>query len=288
MLLLRLGVNQNVIQIYHHKLIEILHENRVHEPREGGRCVGETEGHDRVLVQAIAGGESCFRNIFLANLDLMITTSQVKLREYHSSSKLIEEIINPRKGIFILDGFSIERPIVHTKSISLVSLLHKDGWATPRRGTVLNETQLLLLIKLTFEFSQLRRTHFIRPLGDRRGSRFKLNYKLNLTIRRHTWQLFRKDIWELTDHRNTLNSFHSIIIQSRQRVKLNRRSQTWRKDYMAFRNLQRNRAFSTINHSCICCQPIHAQDDINVRIAQKNQGCRERRATNLNLIAMAD
>src|SRR3954463_13472702 len=62
----------------------------------------------------------------------------------------------------------------------------------------------------------------------------------------------------------------SIIIQSRQRVKLNRRSQTWRKDYMAFRNLQRNRAFSTINHSCICCQPIHAQDDINVRIAQNN------------------
>src|SRR4051812_29864831 len=89
---------------------------------------------------------------------------------------------------------------------------------------MLNESQLLLFIKLTFEFRQLRRTHFIRPLRDRSCSRFKLNYKLNLTIRRHTWQLFRKDIWELTDHRNTLNSFHSIIIQSRQRVKLNRKS----------------------------------------------------------------
>src|SRR3954463_2475537 len=270
MLFLRLRIDQDVIQIDHNELIKILHENRVHKPREGGRCVGETEGHDRLIIQAIAGGESCFRNIFLANLDLMIPTSQVKLREHHSSSKLIEEIINPRKGIFVLDGFSIESPIVNTKSISLVSLLHKDGWATPRRGTVLNKTQLLLLIELTFEFRQLRRTHFIRPLGDRSRARFKLNDKLNLTIRRHTWQLFRKDIWELTDDRNTLNSFHSIIIQSCQRVKLNRRSQTWRKDYMAFMNLQRNRAFSTINHSCICCQPIHAQDDINVRIAQKN------------------
>src|SRR3954470_19447757 len=149
-------------------------------------------------------------------------------------------MINPRKGILVLDGFSIESPIVNTKSIGPVTLLHKDCWATPRRSTVLNETQLLLFIKLTFEFRHLRRTHFIRPLGDRSRSRFKFNYKLNLTIRWHTRQLFRKNIWELTDHRYTLNSFHSIIIQSRQREELDSRSQTWRKDYMAFRNLQRN------------------------------------------------
>jgi hypothetical protein len=103
MLFFGLGIDKNIIQIDHHKLVKVFHEDRVHESRESCWGIGEAKGHDCVLIESIASSESCLWNILFANFDLMVTASQVQLREHHGTCQLIKEIIYSRKGILILD-----------------------------------------------------------------------------------------------------------------------------------------------------------------------------------------
>src|SRR3954470_16382895 len=50
MLFFILGVYQDIIQINHDKLVEIFHENIVHQSGECGWSIGQAKGHDSVLV----------------------------------------------------------------------------------------------------------------------------------------------------------------------------------------------------------------------------------------------
>jgi hypothetical protein len=76
------GVDQDVINEDHNKLVEFLHEDRIHEVHEISWSVSETKRHDKILVQTIPGGESCFWNITGPNLNLMIAGTKINLREY--------------------------------------------------------------------------------------------------------------------------------------------------------------------------------------------------------------
>ena len=69
-------------------------ENRVHESRESRRCIGETKGHDGVLIETVPSCESCLWNIFLSDLDLMVAHSQVQLGENRSSRKRGQYTVN--------------------------------------------------------------------------------------------------------------------------------------------------------------------------------------------------
>jgi hypothetical protein len=73
MLLFTLGVDQDVVNEDHDKLVQLRHEHRVHLVHEMCRSVGESKRHNQILVQAIPGGEGGLRNIFRTDLDLMIT-----------------------------------------------------------------------------------------------------------------------------------------------------------------------------------------------------------------------
>jgi hypothetical protein len=71
------GIDENVVEIDKHEFVEILHENRVHETRESSWSIGETKGHDGILVKTITSSESSLWNILLADFYLVITASQV-------------------------------------------------------------------------------------------------------------------------------------------------------------------------------------------------------------------
>jgi hypothetical protein len=73
MLLFALGVDQDVINEDHDKLVQLQHEYGVHQIHEMCRSIGESKRHNQILVQPIPGGESSLRNIFRMDLDLMIT-----------------------------------------------------------------------------------------------------------------------------------------------------------------------------------------------------------------------
>ena len=73
----------------------------------------EAERHYGVLVETIASGESCFRNVFFPDFYLMIAHSEIHLREDFCTGKLIEEIIYSRKRIFVLDCVEVDRTIIN-------------------------------------------------------------------------------------------------------------------------------------------------------------------------------
>ena len=50
MLFLCLGEDQNIINENHHKDIQIIHENHVHQVHEESRGISQAEGHDCVLI----------------------------------------------------------------------------------------------------------------------------------------------------------------------------------------------------------------------------------------------
>jgi hypothetical protein len=75
MIIPSLRIDKNVINKDNHKDIKLLHEDTIHQVHEIRRCIGEAKGHDGVLIETISSRESRFWNIFLTNLNLMITQS---------------------------------------------------------------------------------------------------------------------------------------------------------------------------------------------------------------------
>ena len=49
--ILSLGVNEDVINEYHHKFIQEVHKHLVHHMHKECRSVGEVEGHNGVLIK---------------------------------------------------------------------------------------------------------------------------------------------------------------------------------------------------------------------------------------------
>lgn len=66
--------------------------------------------------------EGCLRNILIAHLDLMITRSQIYLREELVSSKLIHQLTNTRYGILILQCPPVDCLIIDAHMQSLVKI----------------------------------------------------------------------------------------------------------------------------------------------------------------------
>jgi hypothetical protein len=68
-----LGIDQDVMNEYHDKLIQLRHEYGVHQVHKMCRSIGESKRHNQILLQPIPGGEGVLRNVFWTDLDLMIT-----------------------------------------------------------------------------------------------------------------------------------------------------------------------------------------------------------------------
>jgi hypothetical protein len=79
MLFLTLRKDQDVINEDHDKLVQLFHENRVHQVHEVSGGVGQTKGHYQILIKTISGGESSLWDIFFMDLDLMIGKTKVNL-----------------------------------------------------------------------------------------------------------------------------------------------------------------------------------------------------------------
>src|SRR3954462_12672170 len=63
MLFLRLREDKNVINEDNNKLVQIFHEDLIHEIHEVSWGIGQSKGHDRALIQAISGYKCRLQNI---------------------------------------------------------------------------------------------------------------------------------------------------------------------------------------------------------------------------------
>jgi hypothetical protein len=125
MLLFTLGVDQDVVNEDHDKLVQLRHEYGFHQVHEMCRSIGESKQHNQILVQPVPGGEDSLRNIFRMDLDLMITRMEIDFEKDFIIGKLIKENIDTGQWIFVLDGDDIQRSVVNTQPQGLVFLLHE-------------------------------------------------------------------------------------------------------------------------------------------------------------------
>jgi hypothetical protein len=108
-----LGVDQDVINEHYDKLVQLRHEYRVHQVHEMCGGIGESKRHNQILIQPVPGRECGLRNVFQADLNLVITQTKIDLSEDCSTSKLIKKNIDAGQGIFVLDGDSIQGAIIN-------------------------------------------------------------------------------------------------------------------------------------------------------------------------------
>jgi hypothetical protein len=127
MLYFILGVDQDVINEDHDKLIQLRHEYRVHQVHEMCRGIGESKRHNQILIQPIPAGECGLRNIFWTDLDLMVIQMKIDLGEDLSTDKLIKKNVDTGQWIFILDGDSIQGPIIDAQPQRLIFFTNNAG-----------------------------------------------------------------------------------------------------------------------------------------------------------------
>jgi hypothetical protein len=63
MFFLCLGVNQDIIDENHNKLIQVLHKHLIHEIHEIGRGIRKPKAHYGILIKSIPGAKCGFRDI---------------------------------------------------------------------------------------------------------------------------------------------------------------------------------------------------------------------------------
>jgi hypothetical protein len=114
MLFFIFGVDQDVINEDHDKLVEFRHEYGVHQVHEMCRSIGESKRHNQILIQSIPDGEDSLRNVFRMNLDLVVTQIKIDLGKVFSTGKLIKKNVDAEQWIFILDSDGIQRLVVNT------------------------------------------------------------------------------------------------------------------------------------------------------------------------------
>ena len=73
------GVDEDIIQIYNDKDIELFRENFIDIALEYCRSVGQSEKHYLILEVAVSGPESSLPLISFTNSHLVIGTGEVKL-----------------------------------------------------------------------------------------------------------------------------------------------------------------------------------------------------------------
>jgi hypothetical protein len=114
MLFFILGLDQDVINEYHDKLVQLWHEYGVHQIHEMCRSIGDSKRHNQILIQPIHGRECSLGNVFWTNLDLIITRMKIDLGEEFSTGKLIKKNVDAGQRVFVLDSDGIQRPVINT------------------------------------------------------------------------------------------------------------------------------------------------------------------------------
>jgi hypothetical protein len=114
MLFFTLEIDQDIIDEDNDKLIQLRHEYGVHQVHKICRSISEPKRHNQILIQPVPGGESGLRNVFRADLDLMITRMKVNLVKDFYTSKFIKKNVDVGKQIFVIDNDGIQRPVVNS------------------------------------------------------------------------------------------------------------------------------------------------------------------------------
>ena len=109
MLFFGLGVNEDIIDENYDELVEVVHENFIHEVHEVGGGIGQSKGHYCVLKQSVTGGECSLGDILFSDLQLMVPGTKIDLGEDSGSIHLVDQILDlcQRVLVFMVTSFNL-------------------------------------------------------------------------------------------------------------------------------------------------------------------------------------
>ena len=132
MLLLCSRIDENIIYENNYKLIQIRSKDSVHIIHKNSRGISQSKRHHGKLIMPIPCSKSRFGYILLLHSYLMISRSQIDLREHSCTSQLVHKVIYPRQRILVLNRHFVQLPIIHTQPHATIFLFHEQHRGSPR------------------------------------------------------------------------------------------------------------------------------------------------------------
>ena len=132
---------------------------------------------------------------------------------------MIIQIIDPRKGIFVLNGSLVDRTVILDQTVRSVLLLHKERRCSPSRGTWTNETLAKRFVDFLLKLKEFVRRHLVGSFGDRNGAWFQVDDELDSPGRGYSWKFFWKYVLEVANDWNLFNSLKRCRVQRIQSIK---------------------------------------------------------------------
>src|SRR3954462_8658413 len=135
----------------------------------------------------------------------MVTQPPVEFREHHRSSKLIIQIIYPRKRILVLYCCLVDRSVILDQTVRSIALLDKERRCSPSRGTWTDEAFVECHVNLLLQFNEVVTRHLIRALSNRDGVGLQVDDEFDLSDRGYSRQFFWEDIGKIANDWNVLD-----------------------------------------------------------------------------------
>ena len=107
-LFLILAEHNNVIKVHKHKLANNISQHIVHDVLECARYAGQAEAQHPELKQTLRRGESCLRDIYKLEPDLIVGRLQVNATEHLGAMQLVKQLIYARQRVSVLYSLGIE------------------------------------------------------------------------------------------------------------------------------------------------------------------------------------
>ena len=127
MFLFCLHKDQNVVQVHYYDPFGYKgSEDIVHYSLKDSRTVGHSKKHYKRFKEAAVSMEGHLLFIFRLDAYVIETPADIKFYEVLGSAKLGDEFGDKRKGVFVLDGYSVQRTIVLDQPERTIFLLNEE------------------------------------------------------------------------------------------------------------------------------------------------------------------
>jgi len=131
-----------------------------------------------VPVSSAKGG---LRNVGRLDANLVVATTQIDLTEVLRALEPVEQLVDPRQRVAVLDRDVVQRTIVDTHTHGAILLLDEKDRGTERRLTRLDESGLGQLFELLLQLVQLRGTEAEGRTTLRDGTGYQLDTMIHFT-----------------------------------------------------------------------------------------------------------
>src|SRR5438045_9606257 len=110
----RIRIDEQIIEVRDHEIVEILPKYVVNEVLERARSIAKTEGHHLVFVEPIATAKSRLPFFSTGHPKAIVTISHVEFREPFRLADSSEDFADERERVTIFDSDSIKSTVIDT------------------------------------------------------------------------------------------------------------------------------------------------------------------------------